>query len=139
MGYIIMSTEHSHLDTNDKFKSNTQKWINITQEIIDLEKKLEVLRDNQMNLSHQCVNLTSNLSQEIKINTLISNKKKESNKKEPTEDNIKVENNNSSVKLSRKKRRTKAELDKERQDAIVNKKKENELKTNKQPSKQPTK
>ena len=59
-------------DANDKFQSNIKKWIDITQQIINLEKQLEKLREDQMTISHDCVNLTSNLSQEIKINSLVS-------------------------------------------------------------------
>jgi hypothetical protein len=109
-------------DSNDKFQSNIKKWIDITQQIITLEKQLEKLREEQMSVSHNCVNLTSNLSSEIKINAFVSKKNEVVKVVENVEN--KVTNKNTSVNTpTRRKRRTKAEIEKERQEVIAAKQK----------------
>jgi len=110
-------------DSNDKFQSNIKKWIDITQQIITLEKQLEKLREEQMLISHNCVNLTLNLSDEIKINTLVS-KNTEVIEKVDNKTITSIDNKNTNVKTPiRRKRRTKAEIEKERQEVIAAKQK----------------
>tara|TARA_B100001121_G_C18693475_1_gene624041 strand:+ start:2834 stop:3445 length:612 start_codon:yes stop_codon:yes gene_type:complete len=103
-------------DDSTTFQTNIKKWIEITQQIINLEKQLEVLREQQMSISHECVNLTSNLSQEIKINTLIVNKEI------PAENDVSVKTEEVKTepkKPVRRKRRTKAEIEQERNAALA--------------------
>ena len=64
---------------NDTFQINIKKWVNITQQIINLEKQLEKLREEQMNISRECVDLTANLTQEVKINSVVNSSNTSSN------------------------------------------------------------
>lgn len=105
-------------EESTKFQTNIKNWIDITQQIINLEKQLEVLREQQMKISHECVNQTSNLSQEIKINTLLSKKEQNEPVDNPSEPEENVEQP-PVKKVVRRKRRTKAEIEQDRQAALA--------------------
>ena len=113
------SSKSSTTNNNDVFQKNIEKWVDITQQIIDLEKKLDVLRTEQMNISRECVNITSSLTQEVKINNIVAN----SNTENTTSDSP-LKNN--SKKTVRRKRRTKAEIEKEKQETEKLKKQKEE-------------